>query len=61
MAPDPPREVQASPCARPPYEPPRIVAYDETALMNLIGPAVACASWSPTGSTEAVADEDEDF
>jgi hypothetical protein len=28
------------------YEPPRIVAYDEEALLTLLGPAVACASWS---------------
>jgi hypothetical protein len=27
------------------YEPPRIVAYDESALLDMIGPAGACARW----------------
>lgn len=31
------------------YEPPRIVAYDESDLLDMIGPAVACARW-PAGS-----------
>jgi len=61
MAPDPPRAKEESAAGCPAYEPPRIVVYDETALLNLIGPAVACASWSPAGSTEAVEDEDEGF
>jgi hypothetical protein len=39
---------QASETPRPTYEPPRVVAYDESALLELIGPAVACASWHPS-------------
>jgi hypothetical protein len=29
----------------PRYEPPRVVAYDESELLDMIGPAVACARW----------------
>lgn len=31
--------------AKPQYEPPRVVAYDESDLLDMIGPAVACARW----------------
>lgn len=41
----PPVPVQASP--RPPYEPPQIIVYDESALADIVGPAVACARWNP--------------
>jgi hypothetical protein len=41
---------QASEAAPAVYEPPRIVAYDEAALLDLIGPAVACARWTGVGS-----------
>jgi hypothetical protein len=30
---------------QPVYEPPRIVSYDEAALLRLVGPAIACARW----------------
>ena len=60
MAPDPPRDRQESVADRPAYEPPRIVVYDETALLSLIGPAVACARWT-VGASPSDADEDEDF
>ena len=32
----------------PRYEPPRVVAYDESDLLDMIGPAVACARWPVT-------------
>lgn len=35
--------VQAD--AKPQYEPPRIVVYDESTLRDVVGPAAACASW----------------
>ena len=59
MAPNPPRAKDESAPGCPAYEPPRIVVYDETALLNLIGPAVACASWSPTGSSPSDVGDDE--
>jgi len=42
-------EPQALPedAPKPPYEPPRIIVYDESALADIVGPAVACARWSP--------------
>jgi len=33
---------------RPRYEPPRVVAYREDELLDMIGPAVACARWPVT-------------
>lgn len=32
---------------KPQYEPPQIIAYDESALADIVGPAVACARWNP--------------
>jgi hypothetical protein len=50
---DPPEESQASTppddTSRPLYEPPQIIAYDEAALADIVGPAVACARWNPVG------------
>lgn len=45
-------EEQQSPAAveavcRPQYEPPRVIVYDEDALAEIVGPAVACARWNP--------------
>jgi hypothetical protein len=31
--------------AKPRYDPPRVVAYAESDLLDMIGPAVACARW----------------
>jgi len=59
MAPDPPRAKDESAPGCPAYEPPRIVVYDETALLNLIGPAVACASWTAGASPSDVGDDED--
>jgi hypothetical protein len=54
--------LDARDAARPTYVPPQIVAYDEAALEELIGPAIACASWTGSPSIGgAKAEEDEDF
>jgi hypothetical protein len=36
--------------SKPRYEPPIIVAYDEASLLQMIGPAVACARWDKPSS-----------
>jgi hypothetical protein len=36
--------------SKPRYEPPTVVAYDEASLLQMIGPAVACARWDTIGS-----------
>jgi hypothetical protein len=49
------------------YEPPRVVAYDESDLLDLVGPAAACARWTGsapppgTGSWSYAPGEYEDF
>jgi hypothetical protein len=46
------RAADHSEAVRRPYEPPRIVAYDENELMDIIGPAVACARWTGASLSE---------
>jgi len=59
MKPDPPLASEEPRPERRPYEPPRIVVYDEDSLSELIGPAVACARWAVgTPKKEDEADED---
>jgi hypothetical protein len=41
----PPVPAEAPP--KPQYEPPQIIVYDESALADIVGPAVACARWNP--------------
>jgi hypothetical protein len=42
------------------YEPPRIVAYDEEALLRQLGPAVACASWDAGASGDGGSNYSDD-
>ena len=39
--------VPAGATPKPQYEPPEIIVYDESALADIVGPAVACARWNP--------------
>jgi hypothetical protein len=56
------RDRRATPeRAKPAYEPPRIVAYDQDDLMDRIGPAVACARWDPAASEGESEPDDEDL
>jgi len=57
-----PPDAQATPGqAKPVYEPPRIVAYDQDELLNRIGPAVACARWDTLGRKEEPEPQYEDW
>ncbi len=61
MTSDSPRPSTEPGPERPPYEPPRIVVYDENSLSELIGPAVACARWSVGSSSSKEAEDDGDW
>ena len=47
------------------YEPPRVVVYDESDLLDMIGPALACARWTgsapPRGGRTYDPNDYEDF